>query len=344
LANNIGSELKKELNLQDFPNVGISYLYRTNPKIYYVFIYSYNKRLPILRSLINKSGVSALYHSNKRLEMSYPIDISSFGGNTSNAYFMVLDLSGHRWNDKTLVESESINDDGTRGLYWKGNLQELTIQDLAGKNTISDFTKAWLKDRNRTQGNAVKSMKLIDCVIDVNKNTIRFQFLSEATELNGKNPIDPDKNSIVGNSSYRDYAGGKQDVNPDNKKIKNNSSKTYELWIEFGDILGKEGWLSVFDGEKISKKDMVDILDSSEKVKLWSSAVSFQYQGFNYWLSQLDGSIVPETRKPKRWDKVHGDGQAFLDKHLASLLNSIKFFSQQMAQKLNKKLKDRGLI
>lgn len=337
-----GIQLKKELGLEEFSNIGLSYVYKTNPRVYLVFIYSFNKRLPIVRSLVKKSGVFAPYYGYERLDYSFPVDIDHFGGNIRSSIFMVVDLSGSRMNDGTLEENtQKIN---YNSFFYKGKLDELRVSDFQDKDIVSKFTQAWLKDRNRVEGNASSTVKLIDCVINVNENTVQFQFLAEATELGSKDPVDPDKNAIVGNSSYRYYSGDKYEIDPTNKKKKRNSSKTYELWIQFDDVLGNDGWLSVFEGEKITKKDMVDIIETSEEVKVWSSSPSFLLQGFNFWVNQLDGGIVPETRKPKRWDKIHGDASSYLDKHLASLFNSIKFFSQQMAQKLNSKLKKRGLI
>lgn len=212
-------------------------------------------------------------------------------------------------------------------------LSELTLYDLKDKSNISSFTQKWVKDRNRTTGVGNKSIKLVDMFLDEAENSITFQFLAEATELNGKKP-----NKSLGD--YGEYEGEKEEVSPTTFKIEKNPGKVYELQIK---ILKFFDWLKVFEGEEITSKELKDILKVSD-VQVFSTSPSFNYQGFNYWLTQLDGSIYPQNIKPEVWNKIHGDGVAFLDKHLYSLLRSIDFFIPQMAQKLNSKLKSRNLI
>jgi len=130
------------------------------------------------------------------------------------------------------------------------------------------------------------------------------------------------------------------EVDPETFNLTKNRSKTYEIQIKVLDFLD---WLDVFSEQKVTESDMKEILDTAD-IQVFSTSPSFHYQGFNYWLSQLDGSIYPTTIKPQRWDKIHGDGDAFVDKHLYGLMRQIKFFRNQMASMITKKLKDRGLI
>ncbi len=216
----------------------------------------------------------------------------------------------------------------------KNTLNEITLYDLADAGNISNFTQTWRKDRNRTMGTENTTAKLIDCVINEADNSVMFQFLTEATELGNKNPND----NI--DSSYRFYDGPKGEVDPDNLRIKRNRSRTYEIQIRIIDALE---WVKAFEGEKIGQKEMKEILEVSD-VQIFSTSPSFQMQGFNFWNTQIDASIYPENRKPQRWDAFHGDGQAFLDKHLYGLMRQIKFFINPMASMLNSKLRNRGLI
>ncbi len=213
----------------------------------------------------------------------------------------------------------------------KEALAELTLYDLKDKGTISDFTQKWVKDRNRTTGAGNISIKLVDMFLDEAGKSVTFQFLSEATELNGKEP-DEDL------GKYGSYKGGKGEVNPKNFKIGKNPSKVYELQIK---ILKFWEWLDVFEGEEITSKELKEILKVSD-VQVFSTSPSFHWQSQNFFLSQLDGSIYPTDIAPKVWNKLHGE--SFLDKHLFSLLRQIDFFIPQLAQKLNSTLKSRNLI
>ena len=170
--------------------------------------------------------------------------------------------------------------------------------------------------------------------LDEAGKSVTFQFLAEATELNGKKP---DPNNDL-NSKYSSYTGGKGEVNPKTFKISKNSGKVYELQIK---ILNFWEWLDVFEGEEITSKELKDILKVSD-VQVFSTSPSFHWTSPNYFLSQLDGSIYPTDIAPKVWDKIRGE--SFLDKHLAQLFSSIDFFIPQMAQKLNSKLRSRNLI
>ena len=73
---------------------------------------------------------------------------------------------------------------------------------------------------------------------------------------------------------------------------------------------------------------------------------AFHWQGSNYWLSQLDGSIFPTDIEPKVWNapNLHGDGQNFLCKHLYGIIRQISFFGNQMASMADKELRKLGKI
>lgn len=73
---------------------------------------------------------------------------------------------------------------------------------------------------------------------------------------------------------------------------------------------------------------------------------AFHWQGSNYWLSQLDGSIYPTDIEPKVWNapNLHGDGQNFLCKHLYGIIRQISFFGNQMASMADKELRKLGKI
>ena len=220
--------------------------------------------------------------------------------------------------------------------YFNNSLLEfVTLYDLADKSNMSDFTSTWRKDRSRVMGAENTTAKLIDCFIDEADKSVTFGFLTESTELGDKEP------SQTINSDYRFYNSDKMETDPNNFNLKRNRSNTYELQIK---ILNFMEWLDVFEGEEIGPKEMKEILEVSN-VQVFSTSPSFHWQGMNFNLSQLDGSIYPTDISNPVWGPRHGDSSGyFLDKHLYGLLRQIKFWINPMASMLNKKLKSRGLI
>jgi hypothetical protein len=134
-------------------------------------------------------------------------------------------------------------------------------------------------------------------------------------------------------------------INPETKEFEPNPSKTYEIWIKLLNVIGDNGWISTFDlnSEVLTQKDIKDIIKVSN-CQLWSNDPSFQWQGFNFWTSELDASIFPTDIAPHTWDKRHGDGQALLTKHLSQLIDSLPFFFNQMASALTNVLRKNNII
>ena len=275
-----------------------------------------------------------LYYDQLQKPVQTPLlSIETWNGDLNNYMVLVVDVAysfhlSKRDFDR-LPENISI-------FYPKGRLKEITLSDLANEDVISDFTKVWRQDKNRVKGAENRTAKLIDCVIDQANNYITFQFLTEATELSGKNP-----NPKI-DSPYKLYKEPKKELDPETKKLKSNNSKTYEIQIR---ILNFFDWLDVFEGTEITVNNLKEILEVSD-VQVSSTSPSFLFQGNAYWLHQIDSSIVPEDRAPKRWNAshLHGNNGSFLSKDLYGVIRQISFFRNQMASMLTKKLKERGLI
>lgn len=347
-----GIRLKRELGLENFPFAKIMRLALSSYKILMVAYNSYRPTMPITSFQLRRWPFTAmvfhgtdLYHgSNKVPIMTPPMDLEDYNGALRGALIVPVDLAGHRFIDDDEFTKVFENKNSTQrqkepkrySFFYEGKLNEfVTLQDLADTGNISDFTMKWRKDRNRVMGSENTQAKLIDCVIDEAEGSATFQFLTEATELGNKQPSD----SI--DSPYRFYPGPKGEVDPSNFSIDRNTSKTYELQIKVLDILE---WLKAFDGEKIGRKEMKEILDVSN-VQVFSTSPSFHWQGANYNLSQLDGSMYPTDIPNDTWGPRHGDKSGyFLDKHLYGLLRSIEFFLNPMASMLTSKLQQRGLI
>lgn len=344
-----GIKLRKELGLENFTNVKIVRIVISSYATYFVFYNSNRPNMPITNFALRKWPFTAmmyhgtdLYHGSDKIPpMTPPMDISDFNGKLKGSLFVAVDLAGYRFiRDKNLSKvfegTYKVPNHSKEPIwYFEGKLDEITLFDLNDKDNMSGFTKTWWKDRNRIMGNAAQNTKLIDCVVDEAEGSVTFQFLTESTELGSKKP---NKNI---DSPYRFYKGDKMEVDPPSMKLARNTSKVYELQIK---VINALEWIDAYiEGETIGKNEVKEMLRVSD-VQIFSTSPSFQFHGFNYWNTQIDSSIYPETRKPQRWDKVHGDGEAFLDKHLGSLLFSIEFFLNPMASMMQSKLKQRGLI
>ena len=228
-------------------------------------------------------------------------------------YKRKVELSNSHFIENTLIRKGAVI-----------QLQELTLDTFRVPNIISLTTQSYKDIRKDVQGQANTNTKFIQSVID--GNDIIFKYLLEATEMYDEKHI---------------Y----YEVDPVSKEKKPNPSKTYELWIKMLNILGEDGWLEALkvNTENITGDDIKELFDLAD-IQWWSSDPSFLYQGFQYWLTQLDSSIYSENRKPKRWDKIHGDGQAFVTKHMAQLIDQLPFFRNQMSSSLTKLLRDSGYI
>jgi len=202
----------------------------------------------------------------------------------------------------------------------------INLSDLKQSMGMSDFTKKTRKQRNKEFGTENKKAKLIDVKLNEKEKYIDFYWLTEPTY-----PIYP-----------KDYVY--KNTNPKvNFKLEPDNSKTYTLIIRVIDFFE---WLSTYpDKTEITEKDIKDIFDVSY-IQVWSDDPSFHWQGMNYWISQLDGSIYPTKIKPKRWNspKLHGDGNAFVSKHLGGLINNIRFWYNPMASMLTNRLRKAGYI
>ena len=206
----------------------------------------------------------------------------------------------------------------------------LTLQNLTDPAAVSNFTKNTRKQRNRIMRTENYTAKLVGCEIDQKADWVSFSFVTPAT----KEIYPPDYKYMK--------------VNPDKDFVLNQTQKkAYTITIK---ILKFFTWLKdtrpdSMSGTPISWREIKDALEVSN-VQVFSTSPSFYYQGIAYWLTQLGGSIYPVEIEPHKWnaENLHGDGNAFLDKHTAGVLNQIAFFGNQMASKLTKTLKDGGLL
>jgi len=324
-----GRELKKQLGLDNLKNIKIARFIISSYKIYGVFYDSWRdmmvttyriRKSPMVATVF--SGTALAHKTKKYTILTPPQDLIDFNGSVKGTLVIPIDLAGDKFiNDKPFTKKfEKLQP----LVQFNDSLREyVTLADLNTTATISPNTARFRKDRNRLLGTENTQAKLLDCFIDDADNSVRFVFLTTVTPY-----PDDDKHQY-------------KDADPEHDWIlAANPSEVYELQIK---ILDFHSWLDTFEGSKVTWKDVKDILDVSN-IQVSSTSPSFNWQGFAYWLTQIDGCIYPQTIKPKRWDFIHGDGEAFLDKHLWGLLNQIAFFQNQMASKLQSQLMKRGLI
>ncbi len=336
-----GEILKKNLGLSKFKYVKVARAIISSYKILFVWYDSRRKDTPLTTSRIRSwpwtsmifSGTDIFHGTDKGTIFAPPIDIEDYNGELRGSLIITVDMVGNNLiNPK--VFAKKFKADFKINVYFKGiNLIEekilkeyITISDLMKSQGMSNFTKKFRQQRNKAQGTENKLSVLIDVDINKEKDYIIFYWFTDATTN-----VYPD-----------DYKF--KDVDPEaNFKLVLDPSKTYTLQIK---ILNFFEWLDTYPDKKIiTMKDIKDIFSISY-VQLFSDDPSFHWQGMNFWISQLDGSIYPTDIAPKFWNRsdLHGDGNAFVSKHLGGLINNIKFWYNPMASMLTGKLIKKGLL
>jgi hypothetical protein len=218
---------------------------------------------------------------------------------------------------------------------YEGKLQEWTLETLKAKDSISDFTMQFRKERNKIMGTENTTAKLVDCFLNELDDSITYVWTTPATEYTSDKA-----KQVLGSTRYDKMKNApRKRVQPLNLKLLNNSEDTYEIQLK---ILNFFSWLDTYPNKtEITSKDMKDILSVSD-VQVFSSSPSFQYQAYNWNNSQVGTAIYPTNIAPKVWDKYNDN--AFLDKHLYGIIRNIDFWLNPMASMITKRLKEKGLL
>lgn len=347
-----GQKLKKQLGLEKYPHVYISYVIGSSPDTLVVLYDSVRKNMPISSQYMKRYSNITFLKRGTELRLSTPFDIERSNHNINTGMLMIYDIAMSAMTTREsattedyIGELDSVYDLKEGNLSQRlfkgyvGRLSELTLKDLkdGGRSGISDRTFAWFSDRNKNGFTGAKAFKLVDCSLSEGDNSFTFYFLTEATEgtIKTKSLLD---------SPYN-YDDPKGEVNPENGfSIGSNGSKTYEVQLKFLDLKEFLEYLNTKpDSSDVTKAD-IEYLISNQDVQYFSNSPSFNYQGYANVATQLGLSIFPQNITSKQWMPKTFGGEYYLDKHLYSLVRAYKFFSQQMAQMLKRKLKDRGLI
>jgi len=214
-------------------------------------------------------------------------------------------------------------------------LNEWTLKTLMSKDSISDFTMKFRKERSKIMGQESSTAKLIDCFINETDDSITFAWYTPATDYS----TDKAK-SVVGEDRYKKMSKQKKmRVQPLNLKLLPNNENQYEVQLKITKFFS---WLDTYpDKTEITSIDLKDILKVAD-VQVFSSSPSFQYQAYNWNNSQVDTAIYPTDIAPKVWDKYNDN--AFLDKHLYGIMRNMEFWLNPMASMITKRLQDKGYL
>jgi hypothetical protein len=325
---NRGDVIKKKLGLQNFKNVYYFYLIGINPKIYFIIFDSWTpnrvwntKRIRSQLMLKIKRGKLIGGMTNAKMTPLWRME--TFNDNPNKGLYVAIDLCGSRFVDKEMYTKikESVEEE-LKVYPVQGRLSEfIKIANLQEPSAMSPFTMGFRKERTKLMGTENLHAKLIDVILEKGNDSITFQFLTSSTPKYGK-----------------DYQYKSTD--PQTKDLKPNPSKTYEIDIQ---LLQFFSWLKTYpDKTKITAKDIRDIFDVCY-CKVWSDSPDFHWQGKNWALTQLDGSIYGTDIAPTVWKKRLG-GEYMLSKQMYGLFKNIKFFYTNMSKMLNRKLKERGYL
>lgn len=324
MAETTGAELKRKLGLGDYPFTPFIQFLNLPQKIFLVFYDSLRPNFPITLYDIKKQKVLATKRLTSMKDVVYTpsLPLELYNGVLENIVIQCIDLAGRYGDKKKQVESLKAKE--VKLNEW------MTFKNLNTPDAISAFTKKHRDIRNKAVKPENFTAKLTDCQYNKERDYVDFVFTTTATT-----PIYPKNYEYKKTDPTHNFV---LDPNPDKK---------YNVQFRILDFMK---WLKGtrpdnLSDTRITWKEIKDVLEVAF-VQVYCQCGAFHWQGVNYWLSQLDGSIYPTDIEPKFWNRadLHGDGNAFLCKHSYGIIRSIDFFANQMTAMLNKKLKNEGII
>ena len=320
-----GEKLKKILGLDGFKYVVFERILVFPVKAITIYYNSRRPNLPLTNDLLHKRFHFASirrppYSENLPVTPIMPIEMYNSGSDPSVIF--IVDIGGDLTDPENQIPRKL---ESKEEVYFPRLDEWVTLAALKNTASIDAFTKKHRDIRNQAVGTENLTAKLINCVYNEQQDCLTFIFKTTATT-----PIYPK------NAKYKK-------VNPTlDFSLSNNPDKVYYSHIR---ILEFMKWLKDtrpdnLADQPITWKEIKDVLEVAY-VQVWDSCPAFHWQGSNYWLSQLDGSIFPTDIEPKVWNAphLHGDGQNFLCKHLYGIIRQISFFGNQMASMASKELK-----
>ena len=196
--------------------------------------------------------------------------------------------------------------------------EELNLKDFKNHSGASDFTKDWIEIRRKMRGAGNKSAKIKGIRVNKKKGFITFVFNSVPT--------------YTAKAKAVTQSGGRE--------IKKNVSN-YTQEVRIVDFFKWAETKPGYDKKKMTRDEVKEVLNVST-IQVDCNCPAFTWQGLSYYLTQLDGSIIPNNIEPKRWDKYHDQGNdiGLVCKHLSAIFQQIEFWLPVMTGMVNKYLKN----
>jgi len=186
-------------------------------------------------------------------------------------------------------------------IFYKKFYEWVQLEDLRPELGISTFTKKFKDERTMEFGPENTLAVLED--MEQEGNDITFIWTTPAGSP------DPKK------------------VN-DNHEIVDNPEREYILKIKFIDFL------LLTNNHKVDSLEDFHEIALACNIQIDDNDPSFQWQGMNYNISQLDGSLNPTDIPPSYWRKFHHDDN-FLSKFMQGLIDNLEFFYKPMMEMFN---------
>lgn len=360
----VGEKIKSTLKLTQFPNVYITKGLRSGSKsIYYIFFNSAYPQVKINHTKLKRmQNVDILRGEHLERGEVRPIEyfpfqkLEDFNSSVKNAYIVLYDIAGMNkflrydyFSESTHYSSSDFYTDLVKGFsdvqlkVYQNRLNELTIPQLRNVDYYtSDKTKYYKDIRKKYQGQGIKNTKLVDTALIPETGSIRFTFITEATDLSDKEIDKENLKHKMGKDKKQEY-----DIALD--KLVDNPSHTYDMYLQLENVFPNNyysdiSWLEVYSGEVVNQKMMKELLEVAD-VKIWDTTPANQYQGFRYRLSLLGASIFPESRPDSFWRQFHGSN-GLLDKHFSQLFDkgTITTLANNLTSSFFNLLKKEGYI
>lgn len=204
--------------------------------------------------------------------------------------------------------------------------EAITAKDL-DRGAMSQFTQHFYDVRTALMGTANKNQnsRLVKCEYDKANDWVTFTFQTQPTPIIKQSKVNGTVKQTVTKSTKPPYT----------EMIR---------VLDFVALL-VETRPDDMEGEPINWTDIRTVIENAD-IKVWCSCESFYWQGISYWLTQMDGCVYPNNIHPEHWNdkKLHGEGNAFICKHIASIWNSLGFFATQMTSSVQKVLRQNGIL
>ena len=325
----IGERIKHTLGLDGYKYVVFERILGFPVKAIAIYYNSRRPNIPLTTDLLHRK-FHFLSIRKPPFEKDYPVTpilpIEYYNSGTDPAVIFTVDIGGDFTDPSKQIprKNESLESYQPRLDEW------VTLSALKNTASIDAFTRKHRDIRNKAVGTENITAKLINCVYNEQLDCLTFIFRTTATT-----PIYPKKYQFKKVNPTLDFS------------FSNNNEKVYYTHIRILDFMKwlKDTRPDELANQPITWREIKDVLEVAY-VQVWCNCGAFHWQGSNYWLSQLDGSIFPTDIEPKVWNapNLHGDGQNFLCKHLYGIIRQISFFGNQMASMADKELRKLGKI